>query len=184
MKWLSLESWSAVWEDETKRTNIFVGLGILGMLMLGLSSLPSTTEEPMQSEEFTASAQESFLSENQLEERLETLIESIAGAGQTRVMVTWERSETVCYAVDAEYGADGGTKEQPVLLEKSGSSQEPALVETIEAPMVLGVAVVCEGGENIHVKYCITELVQALTGVSSNHVTVARMATTKEGAQP
>ena len=41
---------------------------------------------------------------------------------------------------------------------------------------VLGVAVVCEGGGSAAVQSRVTALVQALTGIGTNHITVAKMA--------
>ena len=39
-----------------------------------------------------------------------------------------------------------------------------------------GVAVVCEGGGSAAVQSRVTALVQALTGIGTNHITVAKMA--------
>ena len=42
-----------------------------------------------------------------------------------------------------------------------------------------GVAVVCEGGGNAAVQNRVTALVETLTGVGANHITVAKMASTR-----
>ena len=57
------------------------------------------------------------------------------------------------------------------------------LIETVYAPEVLGVAVVCTGGDDPTVQADITALVQALTDVGTHHITVAKMAADKEEAR-
>ena len=66
-----------------------------------------------------------------------------------------------------------GAGKTHVLL---GSGGADGLVETVETPRVLGVAVVCEGGGSAAVQSRVTALVQALTGIGTNHITVAKMA--------
>ena len=60
-----------------------------------------------------------------------------------------------------------------------GSGRADGLVETVQTPQVLGVAVVCEGGGNAAVQNRVTALVETLTGVGANHITVAKMASTR-----
>ena len=112
---------------------------------------------------------------SQLESRLQTLISQLSGAGPARVMVTLQNGEESVYAADTETSADGAASRKHVL---TGGA---ALVETVETPRVLGVAVLCGGGEDPAVQSRVTALVQALTGVGANHVTVAALA---DGANP
>ena len=103
-------------------------------------------------------------------DRLQTLISNLAGAGETRVMVTLQCGEESIYAADTETSADGTAASKHVITGGTG------LVETIQTPQVQGVAVLCQGGEDPAVQTRITALVQALTGVGANHVTVAALA--------
>lgn len=105
----------------------------------------------------------------ELETRLTALISRVEGAGKTAVMVTLESGSESIYATDTD--SDGSSTH--VLL---GSSGADGLVETVETPRVLGVAVVCEGGGSAAVQSRVTALVQALTGIGTNHITVAKMA--------
>ena len=104
-----------------------------------------------------------------LETRLTALISRVEGAGKTAVMVTLESGSESIYATDTD--SDGSSTH--VLL---GSGKADGLVETVETPRVLGVAVVCEGGGSAAVQSRVTALVQALTGIGTNHITVAKMA--------
>ena len=83
--------------------------------------------------------------------------------------VTLESGSESIYATDTD--SDGSSTH--VLL---GSGKADGLVETVETPRVLGVAVVCEGGGSAAVQSRGTALVQALTGIGTNHITVAKMA--------
>lgn len=105
----------------------------------------------------------------ELETRLTALISRVEGAGKTAVMVTLESGSESIYATDTD--SDGSSTH--VLL---GSGGADGLVETVETPRVLGVAVVCEGGGSAAVQSRVTALVQALTGIGTNHITVAKMA--------
>ena len=86
---------------------------------------------------------------------------------------SWSRCSESVYATDTD--RDGGSTH--VLL---GSGGADGLVETVQTPRVLGVAVVCEGGGTAAVQNRVTALVEALTGVGANHITVAKMASTNE----
>ena len=60
-----------------------------------------------------------------------------------------------------------------------GSGRADGLVETVQTPRILGVAVVCEGGGSAAVQGRVTALLEALTGLGASHITVAKMASTK-----
>ena len=95
------------------------------------------------------------------------------GAGAVEVMVTLENGEESIYATDEQTSADGSTSVSHVIVSDEG------LIETTQTPQVLGVAVVCEGGDIAAVQNRISTLVEVLTGVGANHVTVAKMAASK-----
>lgn len=158
---------AALLADEQKRTGLLVAAGLLGLVLLGVSSwLPAKTESTAEAvpQVTAASAYEA-----DLETRLQSLISNLAGAGETRVMVTLQCGEESIYAADTETSADGTAASKHVIAGGTG------LVETIQTPQVLGVAVLCRGGEDPAVQSRITALVQALTGVGANHVTVAAL---------
>ena len=144
-------------------------MGLLGLVLLGVSSWLPAKSKP----ETTVPMPQSTITsdyEAHLEARLQTLISNLAGAGETRVMVTLQCGEESIYAADTETSADGTAASKHVITGGTG------LVETIQTPQVQGVAVLCQGGEDPAVQTRITALVQALTGVGANHVTVAALA--------
>ena len=87
--------------------------------------------------------------------------------------LTLENGEESIYATDEQTSADGSTSVSHVIVSDEG------LIETTQTPQVLGVAVVCEGGDIAAVQNRISTLVEVLTGVGANHVTVAKMAASK-----
>lgn len=155
--------------DEKKRINLVVCLGLAGLVLLALPEwLPQEEMSPRVETEASTPGSEDYAI--QLQERLEKLIAQVEGAGTARVMVTLASGEENIYATDRQTSSDGQDSVSHVLLDHNG------LVETVQTPRVLGVAVVCEGGGDAAVQNQIIELVKALTGVGANHVTVAKMA--------
>ena len=162
---------AALLADEQKRTGLMVAVGLLGLVLLGISSWFPAQTKPVTAEAAPQTATTSDYEAN-LEDRLQTLIADLAGAGETRVMVTLQCGEESIYAADTETSADGTAASKHVITNGTG------LVETVQTPQVLGVAVLCQGGEDPAVQSRITALVQALTGVGANHVTVAALGAT------
>lgn len=154
--------------DEKQRVNLLVCMGLAGLLLLAVSSwLPADSSTQSATPAAMTDSTADYAAE--LETRLTALISRVEGAGKTAVMVTLESGSESIYATDTD--SDGSSTH--VLL---GSGGADGLVETVETPRVLGVAVVCEGGGSAAVQSRVTALVQALTGIGTNHITVAKMA--------
>lgn len=158
--------------DEKQRVNLLVLMGLAGLVLLAFSAwLPADDAAQPAPAAVQETAADYYAA--QLENRLTALIRCVDGAGDTAVMVTLESGSESVYATDTD--RDGGSTH--VLL---GSGGADGLVETVQTPRVLGVAVVCEGGGTAAVQNRVTALVEALTGVGANHITVAKMASTNE----
>ena len=96
--------------------------------------------------------------------------------GETVVMVTLDCGEETTYAADTR------TEKTSEDTRSSAASQRTHLlagaqpvVQSVQAPQVRGVAVLCQGGGNAGTQRRITELVSALTGVGASHITVNKM---------
>lgn len=141
-----------------------LALGILGMLLIaggGRTGLESS-EKPA-----AETYQETYRQE--LEQRLEGLLGEIRGVGSVSVMITLETREETIYALDTKE-SDNSLEQEHVLL----AGDEP-LVETVWYPQVQGVAVVCQGADNIEVCSQITQIASVLTGVTTNRISIAKM---------
>lgn len=166
----------AAWKDDKKRINLLLVSGLAGMLLLCMSEwLPAgqSTQNAAQSSQQSQTAAEY---EQQLETRLAALIRAMDGAGETVVMVTLDCGEKTTYAADTQ------TEKTSEDTRSSAASQRTHLlagaqpvVQSVQAPQVRGVAVLCQGGGNAGTQRRITELVSALTGVGASHITVNKM---------
>ena len=157
----------AAWKDAKKRINLLLVSGLAGMLLLCMSEwLPArqSTQNAAQSSQQSQTAAEY---EQQLETRLAALIRAMDGAGETVVMVTLDCGEETTYAADTRIEK---TSQRTHLL----AGAQP-VVQSVQAPQVRGVAVLCQGGGNAGTQRRITELVSALTGVGASHITVNKM---------
>ena len=85
------------------------------------------------------------------------------GAGETVVMVTLTEKTS-------EDTRSSAASQRTYLL----AGVQP-VVQSVQAPQVRGVAVLCQGGGNAGTQRRITELVSALTGVGASHITVNKM---------
>ena len=162
----------AALSDEKKRVNLLVCMGLAGLLLLAVSAwIPAGDSTPTAAAP-AAPADTADDYAAALESRLTELISRVDGAGKTIVMVTLESGSESIYATDT----DSAGASTHVLLGNGGAD---GLVETVQTPRILGVAVVCEGGGNAAVQSRVTALVEALTGIGTHHITVAKMASAK-----
>ena len=162
---------------EKQRANLLLLAGAAGILLLGLSEFwpdtSPTSDGPRGSSEIVAQCDAAA----ELEQRLRAQLCQVEGAGRVEVMVTLAGSEETVYARDRRVGADGATQEELVL---PGGT---ALIEAVTTPPVQGVAVLCEGGGSATVQRRVTDIVQALTGIGTNRITVTRLVTSTEGGE-
>ena len=160
---------------EKNRVNLLVAAGLIGMALLCLSEwLPAepTAASSEQEPAVSSGHSDGQFYATELEQRLQDLIQKVDGAGQCRVMVTLSAGEETVYATDTEQGETSSRSEHVVLGDE-------ALIESVQAPEILGVAVVCEGGADVRVQNTITEMIRALTGIGANHITVTKLVTSQ-----
>ena len=82
---------------------------------------------------------------------------------------SWPRIRSCGTAAAPE---DYSRTSEPVLLD--GGDREETVVTRTAYPTYRGALVVCQGGDRADVKLAVTEAVSALTGLSSDRVTVAK----------
>ena len=103
------------------------------------------------------------------EERIRTICSGVSGAGEVRAVVTLEGGYRAVYASDAQ-SANGSYRNETVLT-GSGNSEKAILVG-YEAPRIVGIGIVCTGGDDPSVQQRITMLVSAAFDVSANKIYV------------
>lgn len=147
-------------------SSLLILAGLLGLGLIFLSDSTGRTSGAAQKP--TASAQiEAY--EAQMERRLTELIERMDGAGQAQVMVTFEATGETVYALDERISQDGSTQSEHVLAGGQPVTREMLL------PTVQGVAVLCQGGDDVVVQARVTEAVSVLLGITTNRISVAKM---------
>ena len=124
------------------------------------------TEEHFNESEYTA----------QLENKLEEMISLINGAGETRVIVTLECDYETVYAKDGSVAKDNDSTDEDseYIIIDSQDIQGGLVLKTV-TPKIRGVAVVCAGGDSIHVKTAVTELLSAVLDIGTNHISVSKL---------
>ena len=145
---------------------LIVLAGLLLMLLPGGSG--QETEEVRQERE-TFSLEET-------ERRMEEILSRIEGTGKLQLMLTLKSGSQLYLAEDTDESADGEevqVQRETVTLHR-GSGYEDVVITRQIYPMYQGALVVCQGADKAAVRLAVTEAVAALTGLSSDKITVVK----------
>jgi stage III sporulation protein AG len=178
-------------KDKKVLTNIMMAVA-LGVLLIVSGNIffkkppPETTQEI----DGGAPAAESLIDyEAKLEQKLKNIYEMVEGAGNVSVMVTLSHGKEIVIAENiqkresavSERDANGGSREQNELDEKgekiiiSGSDGSRPLVLKEMEPVVEGVIIVAQGGDNIFIKDAFVKATVTALGVEPHKVQVLKM---------
>ena len=178
-------------EKKLKRSDWLI-LVLAGILIL-IIALPTDTKEKKPAEE----AKENISKENntmeaskdEIERKLEDILEKIDGAGDVKVMITYQDSGTQVVEKDKntsensleESDSTGGvrsTKEQQLqestVYEEADAGNTPFVSKEL-LPKVEGILIVASGGDNQKVKQNISEAVLALFQVEAHRIKIVKM---------
>ena len=108
-----------------------------------------------------------------MSDSLEQILGQIDGVGRVRVMLTQAEGETTFYQKDTDQSGDSLREDTVVITGES--REEQGLVRQVIPPRYQGCVIVCQGGDRASVRLAVVEAVSALTGLSSNHITVLKM---------
>ena len=144
----------------------------------GLLLWPGGTEHTAQTGQ--TAQQMDMISAQELQTELESILGQIQGVGTVRVLLTVDtdgerqlaQNTELRYSGSATAPEDYSRTSEPVLLD--GGDREETVVTRTAYPTYRGALVVCQGGDRADVKLAVTEAVSALTGLSSDRVTVAK----------
>ncbi len=170
-----------------KKLLIIAAAGFIGIIMLVLGGFSERNNAVSHKENadinsvngaenektLTASDIEDFL-----EKKLTAIISDVSGAGKVNVMVTVGSSGEYIYAENSKTknDSDSSSKDSEIVIYESADKGDNGLVISVKSPEILGVAVLCEGGESSVVKSEIVKLVTSLFGIGSDRVYVGRKA--------
>ena len=142
---------------------IVVALGVVLMLI----PWGSEKTEPVVQECGETAVQED------LEQKLESLLSTVKGAGRVEVMLTQAAGAKKIYQTDREINEDQVRTNTVILVDAERA--ENALVAQTIPPEYLGAVVVCEGASDPNVKLAIVEAVSKATGLGADRITVLKM---------
>ena len=124
-----------------------------------------------------------------LEERLENILETINGVGKVNVLIKYSESstvvamynETTSESTTKESDGDGGSKDvketeskkEIVYTDENGSNKP--ITEKVVMPVIEGAIVTARGAGNANVKASIVSAVEAVTGLAVHKIQVFEM---------
>ena len=156
--------WSELWK-KYKFVLLVVLVGII-LMLLPVSSQTKETEEnksQIPQESFDLAA---------MEQRMEEVLGKIDGVGKLRLMLTLQSGTRLTLAEDTQREQDR-TQRESVTLNRGSGNQEIVITNRFY-PVYQGAVVVCQGADSSAVRLAITETVQALTGLPSDRIRVAK----------
>ena len=103
------------------------------------------------------------------EEKIVAICSGVSGVGEVRAVVTLEGGYRAVYASDMQ-GSESSYRNETVLT-GSGSSEKAILVG-YDAPRIVGIGIVCTGGDDPAIKQRLTGLVSAAFDISANKIYV------------
>ena len=178
-------------EKKLKRSDWMI-LVLAGILIL-IIALPTDTKEKKQAEEAkeNISKEKNTMeaSKDEIERKLEDILEKIDGAGDVKVMITYQDSGTQVVEKDKntsdnsleESDSTGGvrsSKEQELqessLYDEADAGNTPFVSKEL-LPKVEGILIVASGGDNQKVKQNISEAVLALFQVEAHRIKIVKM---------
>lgn len=171
-----------------KPTMIFVA-GLAGILLIAFAGFPER-RAVQASTAPTENAPTTTSYEQKLEERLETILESIEGVGRVDVMVTLESGYGYEYAKENKMGSDkledigredsqktqekSTAEESYVMVDGKNGEKSPLITKELE-PRVKGVVIVCDGGNSPTVMTQVIDTVRVAVNILSTQISVSPM---------
>ncbi len=162
-----------------KKNVVLIICSFVAIILLLFSELSSEDNEKENSEPCMGIAADEYIEIQ--EEKLEKLLESIDGAGNVEVMITLESCYENVYlkdsAVKTESNESDFSKEQEdkYIITKNTTNDQGGLIIKVYEPVVKGVAVVAEGGDNEKIKMAVLETVSAVFNINSSNISVEKM---------
>ena len=156
--------WSELW----KKYKFFLLVVLVGIILM---LLPVSSQTKETEENKSQIPQESF-DLAAMEQRMEEVLGKIDGVGKLRLMLTLQSGTRLTLAEDTQRDQDR-TQREIVTLNRGSGNQEIVITNRFY-PVYQGAVVVCQGADSSAVRLAITETVQALTGLPSDRIRVAK----------
>lgn len=158
-----------------KKTLILVFFSIVLILSLFISELTSKNES-----KDTKNNVESLCNQYCIDKReVENFLKKVKGVGDVEIIITYDTSKEYIYAYDETENSksrnidesDINIKKEHIIVKDDGNEKGLMIKEIY--PVIRGVAVVCDGGNNPLIKEQITEILSALFDINTKSISVA-----------
>lgn len=162
---LNREKLEQLW-DKYRWITIVILAGVL--LMLIPISEDDSTEETLQERE-TFSLEET-------ERRMEEILCHIEGTGKLQLMLTLKSGSNLQLAEDTDETVEDDelrVQRKTVTINR-GSGYEDIIITQQSYPVYQGALVVCQGADKASVRLALIEAVAALTGLSSDKISIVK----------
>ena len=165
------------WVQGLKKPKVLILAGLLGIILIFLSSFGGGEEKTPQETKSDFSFEDYRIC---LQEDIKKMVTEITGSKKVNVVITLENSISYSYADTREETSAAESKENGdssdmqikagyITLENADGGEE-ALLVTAQMPEIRGVAIVCEGGDNKLLNEKIKNTVTAALNITSKRV--------------
>lgn len=174
--------------------NIIVFIIILIITVIIINNMWNTDdaeikENSSNSSKVLAETDASTTTEDDLETKLENILESINGVGKVKVLIKYSESstvvamynETTSESISKEDNGDGTTKDvseteskkEIVYTDENGENKP--ITEKVVMPVIEGAIITAQGADNANIKSSIVSAVEAVTGLAVHKIQVFEM---------
>ena len=149
---------------------------LAALVGVGLLLIPVVEKEDTQRRQEAAEELQSL----ELQQQMEEILSVMSGVGQVKVLLTVDSDGERQLAQTTELSYSGAVASPEDYLRRSetvlvdGDSGEETVVVRTLYPTYRGALVVCTGGDRAEVRLAVTEAVAALTGLTSDQITVGK----------
>lgn len=115
-----------------------------------------------------------------MESKIETIVQSIDGAGEAQVMITLAETTEYIYAKNVDFNSnekDNNSNSEYIII-NIDDNDTGLLVKTIE-PKIRGVAIVCEGGDNPTVQQQIYSAVSVVLNINTSKISISKLSSSE-----
>ena len=126
-----------------------------------------------QGQEAVSEHPQTVLTQPGLQQKLESLLSNLQGAGTVRVLLTERTGEQIHYQTDQD-GPREDRHLKTVVITGSDRAQA-GLIQRTDPPVWQGAVVLCQGADSAAVRLAVVEAVTAATGLTSDRISVLKM---------
>ena len=118
-----------------------------------------------------------MVTEENLEDKIETILSHIEGAGRVEVLLTVAQGERILYQTDSSYtqGESNTDSRTQTILVTDSQRNETGLIHQKIPPVYMGAIILAEGADQPRVKLAIVDAISDATGLSTDKISVLKM---------